>query len=815
MFLFALSAIFSLANVNSVFADNDTSAIIEISDLSQISSNLSAIYRLSDNFDATNFETISGTFTGVLDGNGHNIYGSLKNPLFEKIGEGAKVYNISFAPQKIVVENNTSIATISYSVYEESGISEQNIGLLAGVISGAEISQVKISGVSISGAVEKVVTESGEAIKLHTLKNNTNLGFLAGKALYGTQIKNCVVNNSSINVTIGETISENFNFGGLVGYIGNATVSNCIIDLYADPNGASASKVQVISDYNKTINFGVMAGYADDSKNYLFNNVAIIDQANISISQVCENVNVGSIIGNLYYELNSTNIQGFLTTFKSEYFGKKSTNNANYILLTTIDYATLNSAVFIDSSYWYDLDTYKWNYSKVWVAEAGAKYPVLQCFRNYAVSFDAEESLKSLNLEVMPEVENNDYTTIITGFLSVDSEPDGDETATLESVEYGSTIYLMAQIATEKNYDKFFYISGLQLNGKTIYDNVSGNKNADISVSVHHADENDNVYVYKIENFNANCEGVYNILLGRNTFKLNVYVYDLGNDETGSIIPGKFKTNSETNPVQEKVLEMQYGERFILNTNVTNTDYSDKASWFVFDNSAKDVFDQPIAFEPIEENANFYASKIEFTFNESSEIFKNQNEDTKTYFDMANYTEYAGEDDVVKSNFDLILVYNKRVKEVKIVFRYEDGEQIKENIANLLIDKKSDRLTWNEEEGVYYAKVAFDWGSITEYTIEIDSMDTSYEFLSWTYEIGKLAVPDDNELAGLFEVSENTEEPLVIYLELKEGTSADGGNLLWLWIVLGILGVTIVITIIIVIIKKRGGGGSSYKKYYY
>lgn len=801
IFAFACSVLFLPTN-GTALAEN--SSYIGISNIAQIT-DMSANYILTDDVIISSGTYVGGTFTGTLNGNGHTISGELSAPLFEKLGAGAVVSNIRFGSL-----SGEEIINCTHSIQENASVSEDNFGLIAKVAQNATISQIFVT----SAQIKTAVTE-GEGAKIHSLLNNTNIGFIVGKAVDGSSISNCYVQNSKINVNIGDTIATEFNFGGIVGKLENSKCSNNIVNMLEQQEQEVVSTINITTSFNKTINFGGIAGFSDYDKSYFYNNIVVFDQNSIGIPEVCETKNIGSSVGRLNYKLAQNNIEGFITTYQGLYFGNYQDSAVSYGLLVKTNYNELSSSIYQDASLWNDREENKWNFINVWVNRAGAKFPTLQCFENYAVSFDAEESLKSLNLEVMPTIENNDYGLVVASYISANMLPTDSSDSSLDAVEYGSDIYIKVKISEEKNYNKFFYIAGLQLNGKTIYDNQNGGMSSDVNVEVESFDDATSEYIYKINNFNANCEGVYNVLLGRQTYKIKVKVYDLGTQETGSLIPGKFKTNSETNPIEEKVLNMQYGERFVLSSYVTNSDYSDKVSWFIYNNSQEDVFGEPIVFTPNEDNANYYANKIDFTFNETSSIFKGETDDEKTYFSFSEYAEEADADQNVQSNYELILVYNKRVKQVKIVFRLENGDEVNQKLANLLIDDKSDRLTWNQEEGVYYAKVAFDRGNTSEYIIDIESLSTEYEFLSWSFDIGKLAGVEGDDIAGIFEISEDTEEPLTIYCDVKLSKENVGGNLLWLWIALGVAALVAIIVIIIIVVKKRSGGGSSYKKYYY
>ena len=834
--LVAIIAMFGNINANTTHAED--SSVIYISSLSEIDTSkdgLNKHYVLTQDayFDQNCGSTSSLIFTGVLDGNGHTLYQNDKvgytEPMFSSISDGAVIKNINFGglsesgsnlssggcaylADTILDSTIENVSFIDCSIRVET---EQNhIGFLAAEISNSNISNIKI--------VNSVITYQYYSCFPDGINFNINVGFIGGKITNGSKVQNCAIENSSINFKLQHSSATSFNFGGIAGVIENATISNNIVNLRkVDDYGNVMPLITFDSDFEKAINFGGIAGIVDFDKNFIYNNVILMEQQTIYLSKMLENSNIGAIFGYMMYELYLTNIEGIITTYDLHMFGGKNSDLYQYEKTVYIPYNELNSLIFTTSQNWNDLEEYKWNYKTIWMNQSNSKLPILQCFETFSASFDADESVKTLSIEQLPkqQVVSANFSRSLDGASIVGN-----------NIAYGEKIYLSISISSQNKYNRFFYVSGLELNGKLVYSNLTGKsqsgfENIKINNDIQQTEGiegPEQKCVYEISNFNANNAGKYTVILGRNTFKLKVKVFDLGNEETGSVIPGKFKTNSDTNPIEEKIIDLLYGEKYIFNTSVNNTDYSDKAFWYLFDNSQKDMYLEPLKFDPTLADYNYYSNRVEFIFNESCSLFNGDNELVNlTVFDIDNYSEVTLENESVESNYELMIVYTKRVKQINIVLKFDNEEQIKSQIGKILIATSgdniiwsADRLTWDEELGLLVAKLAFDIDSPIYYLVKLDEVDTSYVFDGWYFEMERLADVENEDYAGSFEITQYTEEPLVIYCVFKSDASNSGANLIWLWILLSVVGVAVITLIIVLIVRKRSGG-SSYKKYYY
>lgn len=781
--------------------ENQTSykSIKTINDLKSISENMSKTYILENDIiiEDDTFSTINGTFKGVLNGNGYSISG-LKTPLFDNVGINACISNLQIKDSIILIQ-------------ETESTSEKNYGFIANTISGASIFQVRLTNNSI-------LSDETDGLII----SNTNLGYIAGKAVDGAKIQNNIIENCSLNVSIGQSQASYSNIGGMVGYVGSATLSNNIVNMYSEEE----TTISIQNGFDKKVNLGGLIGDLDFDKNYIYNNVFVIDGKNISLPSETTNLNCGSIAGELSVEQQSSYLEGFISTYDCNYFGLRTSSNVNYNHLQILDYSKLEVASFTNKENWNDLEEYKWNYDTVWMNITGDKFPSLQLYNTFSVKFN---------------VSPNDQAFVPGNVVYAEFKSQEDEIITENgnNITYGSTVYLTVSVSSENYYQNFFYISALKLDRLgEVYNNETGKKSLDIELvnenkeevqPLNDEDEEDNNYLttctYAIKNFNANCSGEYSVQLGRIPYYLTVKVHDVGTEETGSIIPGKFKIDNQT-PIQEKVIELMYGKSYTIDTSLTNTDYSDKALWFIYNNEDDDLLEENL-FIPVEENANFYSNKINFTFNENCILFELEDDISDTiYFDLDSYKSKTLEDGSLSSNYELNLVYLKRVKQVIIKIMYDDKTDVLETIANLNIKNSNgkvlygdDRIVWDEELKQFTVKIAFDKGITTEYIMAINEMNAGLEFKDWYFDknmMEKLPKLEDDKLAGTFEISEETEEPLTIYCVFKADSKPTGANLVWLWITLAGIGALILIFVIIIIIRrKRGGGGSSYKKYYY
>lgn len=805
-----------------------------ISSLSEITNSVGK-YQLDGDITITS-EKIADEFCGELDGNGYSfIVQSLSSPIFDKIGAGAIIKNLSIKSNseesavtftcgtndanfggvlaKEIVGaqiSNVQVLRCQVDIKDDVLQNSLNVGVLAGKISESKISQVQIKNAVIKTFEDELVPGSEDY-----LSSNSNIGFIAG-SVTSSEITNCLLENVEMSYKFSNVVSPELNFGGMAGMAENSTFANNIINLYQGNELAVIPTIVLRSGYSETIYFGGLIGkLLFGEKTKIYNNVVLLHLQ----SFYCDNsltLIAGSVVGNLFYEPDEPYIKGFLTNYDSNYFGTLAIHD--YALLRTQPYENISCGLLRNNENWYS--ERPWNFETVWTGLNNAKSPSLQTFLTYNVYFDEEDSKNSLTLEVPPQDD-----VVDSAFTNQNAFPDFEEDAVnqLTDIKFGETVKLKVAIKESNFYKNFFLVSKLIINDIEAYDNLTQKSAEGFNITCE-IDEDGN-YVYTLNNFNANLSGNYFVKLMSKTYYLNVKVLDLSTEEGVSNIPGAFKTNRNTNAVSQQVISFSYGDEYIINTSVTNMDYSDKAYWYIFKNDSKNALGELETFNNSEnyEIANLHSNTMGWRFTEKPSENKLLNPDpddaanSKTYFNIQDYKEVELEDKTITSNYELIIVYVKQVKQVKIVLKYEGdkGEQIKTQVATLLINNKSDRLTWNEEEGVYYAKVPFYEGEETTYTIKIDEMQSGMQFLEWSYGNVKLGDVVGELYAGEFVVSDD-DDSLEIYCIFVNNLGGARSNLLWLWITLSAIGVILLAVVIILIIKrKRATGGKSYKKYYY
>lgn len=804
MFTFVMALALSFFVPKTAYAENvPNDGFTPVDSLSDLvideNNNISGNYKLESdiNVNEQGLDWSFGeyTFSGELDGNGFAMYGSFTNSLF-KIVTG-KIHSLSISKVQEI------LPLLSVSQYLTA---ELNMGFIANEISGGVVTNVKIDSAKIENA------------ETHELTSNSYIGFLAGKVSNGATIKNCVIQNCITDLKIAETQSSNFSFGAISGIIENSTMSNNIINLRNIDQNEIIPSIIFSSNYEKSLNIGGLVGVSSYGQTLIYNNVVLLETENISLTNTLESSNIGSMIGNMMLEQYLTNIDGFIST-NLEFFGARAGNVYNYSNLKVISYSEFSSSIFFDASLWNDVDKYKWDFDNIWMNVSGSKLPVLQCYNSFDISFDKEESKKSLTiLGELPKYDVVSYKI--------------NEEESAQVCDYGNDIYISVNIndmisvgdsEVYTNYDKYFYISALLLDGKLVYNNetnTSADKYSNISVEEILIPDEDGVFrltsvTYKISQVHANNKGVYSVVLGRKLFKINVVVNEVIGLNGDKLIPGKFIIGNKSS--QQSIIDLKYGDSFVISTNEVNSDYSNKAYWFVYDNMKEDVLGNKIEFSPVENNANYYGNRFEFTFDEDCFLFNVPDyAPTATIYDVNNYKEVDG-----VPNYQLVVFYTTKVKQVQIIFKDNNDNLLKMSNDDviLLINDSGDRLVYNDEEGIFEAKVAFD-KSVgenlipTTYILKLDQLDKKYNFIGWEFEIGALPIVDGDEFVGSFDVNEATEEPLIIYCVLKTNKNASVTNLLWLWITIGVVCIAAIIIVIIIVVKHKNGG-SSYKKYYY
>lgn len=817
--IFAFGLSFLTLNTKKVNADGE---ITTISSLSEIT-DMSGKYELNKGQTYT-YSASLGVFSGYLNGNGANIVfeGTACVPLFNGLGANAEVKNLTFSSNdqtKLVytfdVTSGTSygllastitnanvygiefnnIDLIIYDNNSNTSVPTLNIGFVAGQVKNSKVHQIKIENCNIL----PFQTE-GETATVIGVRPCLNLGLIAGYIANGSFIQNNLIINNNVKIVLTESQSQNFNLGGLVGLIDSGFVTNNIISTSVDYT------CEVEFDRTvKYLNFGYVAGKCNTNMFSIINNVINIKYAPL-LSLDDENAYVGILLGYMPSVVETDSITGVLTTLDAQYIGNMANQTFTY-KYKNLKYLTeetlINTNITKNNDLWNV--PYAWDFDKIW-RETNSNIPTLQIFEEYAVSFSSSESVKSLGIENLPTLQDN-ADVVISNLVA-------------DNISYGSTLTITTNITNESNFDKFFYIVGLRLNGNVIY-SMETNKSEDgFSVTSSTNDTGD--VVFEVKNINANNAGVYSVQLARKTYKIKLKVYALTVNEQ-QLVPGKVKNNMASVSNNEIVVDMKYGEKFTYETYEVNSDYAKDADWYLTyisqdqetnpdeeDYSLFNLEKELAKTDESEKLACVESSRtLSWTFSEKSVLFGygKTEEDARQYLDINNYN--YNDDDSSSKMFIAYVVFTRDVKDIEIRFKFDNDEEITEKIADVIIDDGAITVTY--KNGMYVAKIRY---GTKPHTITLRQVSTDYSFDGW-YLNSRLAGTADDEYAGTFEIQNDGDtNTVVLNAVFTKASNNKGANLLWLWITLG--GVALVaVVVIIIIVKKKNSGNSGYKKYMY
>ena len=797
MFILIISAlIFSCISVNNmkinVFAEDQFTSVNSLSEITnesgKYSLNREKVYEYSS--------SLVNNFSGEINGNGAIIrFNGLSSfvPLFNRVESGAKIYNLKFSFSNLTslttdvsttktsygvladIINNSTIYGIEFNNIEiilkdnnlELSATSINFGFLAGQINGGSINQIKINNCKVS----KFLDQTADDETYVGLRPNVNLGLIAGKLADGTLLQNNLITNNSVNVIIAESLSTNYNFGGLVGLIESGFITNNIINFTnEDVYNIELDRV------NKYLNFGFLTGKSETKDVSFINNVIIVEDTSI-LEQNEDNMNLGLLIGFMQNLISNSDINGLLSTNINQYVG----NMSNETFLNNYSNINIDNSTVIctDIEKRYDMwqGIYSWNFSNIW-RTINFDVPTLQIFEDYAISFSSLESVKSLGIENLPALANNE--DVVINNLSSNIVP------------YGDTVTITTSITNKNNYDKYFYITGLNLNGEQIYSIETQKSTEGYYIS---STENNGKVIFSVKNFIAGNSGVYSVQLARKTYKLKINVYELTvNDQP--FIPGKIKNNMASEGNKELEVDMQYGVLYTYETYEVNSDYAQSADWYLTYSSTE----EPDDFNLETATTSFNSKRsLSWTFNENCILFGNNSEDKKGYFDISEYSD--------SNIFSMYVVFTRDVKDIEVRFKFDNDEQILDKIAEVLID--GEKLTF--KNGVFTTKISY---GTKQHIIKITGLSTEYSFDGW-YINSRLTGVAGDEYAGSFEViNDGDSETIVIYAVFTNSNTKTAGSLLWLWITLGGLGVAAIVVVIIIVVKKKSGD-KSYRKYMY
>lgn len=783
----------------------------------QIEADTDGIYTFSENKSGESFKVAYGV--KEINGNGKTIYvKDLNSAIFDSLN-GVEIYNLIIkfeasdsANNQPQTQNTSSIETLTTA---SNTVTAKSI--LAENIENANIHDIKIEGINLQLPADDLEnTQKNVGILAQTITNsqirnvwikdceisgnlnyNSNVGFIAGVvsgSKSGITFKDCLIENSELNLSI-KNESGKHNFGGMCGLAENVIVQNNIINLVGNGN---EEKISIKSDFNKRINFGGIAGEVKSNQSSMYNNAVLLNASSLNLQSSLSDSYIGSMVG---YIESTINISGLVTSYNGKYVSN-ITDETGFTKMNKLSYSQIDYTVFASESYWANNAWCQWNFDGVWDISNNRKIPMLQAFETFSASFNPKESNNNLGFDVKPK------QNIILGVITKtnDSEQKEDITSELNDIAFGETLYIYFKINDEKigdnknNYDKFFYIDGLALNGTKVYD-VRNNQKLSGYEDISYDGENSK---FVINNFRPKYAGEYSIILGKNEFRFSIKTQNEGS-ELNPFYPGGVKTNYDETVKSDLTVSLYFGDKIELYSVATDLDYADDAKWYWHDIDSLNELadDELIQFDTGRKDDSDaimtgISGKYVIELNEDCALLSNASIDEHKENDLFEYYEII--------DHNLVLSFQKGVKEIKIFLKDVLGKDISGNIASISIDGKLERVNWNEENSCYIAKVPL---ASSNHIVKIEGLEAEYAFENWDFGMGDT----QTNKTGTFDNVDGFDE---IYCVLKSTKKIVSGNLTWLWIVLGVVGGIGIIVVIIIFAKKSAAKKrTSYKRYYY
>lgn len=201
----------------------------------QMASDLSGTFELTCDLDASGLSTgsyaIPGTFSGILNGNGHTIY-NLPVGLFQKLSR-ATVTDLVLEDASITVEHKGILAEAidNQSVIERVFLVDCTLRNNSNMVGG------------FTGSLTNATIRQSAAINL-TLKADNTIGGLVGQTYAGSKVEDCYVTGQlqgTRNHNLGARV------GGITGWHSGTIIQRCI------------TKVNITAP-NRTGNGGIIGG---------------------------------------------------------------------------------------------------------------------------------------------------------------------------------------------------------------------------------------------------------------------------------------------------------------------------------------------------------------------------------------------------------------------------------------------------------------------------------------------------------------------------------------------------------------------------
>lgn len=182
--------------------------ISSVEELQKIKDDLSGVYSLTADLDVSEVTTsnnviISGTFKGMLKGNGHQIIGQ-KAPLFEKLN-GATVENLKLTQGKIEQKSTDQVAALAKTA--EAGTVIKNVYVRDMTIAGRS---------SVAGMVAVLKNTTVDECSVNATVNGQKAGGFAAEILENSVVSNSYAKRTADQNEFGTTNAPQGGFAAVV-----------------------------------------------------------------------------------------------------------------------------------------------------------------------------------------------------------------------------------------------------------------------------------------------------------------------------------------------------------------------------------------------------------------------------------------------------------------------------------------------------------------------------------------------------------------------------------------------------------------------
>ena len=317
--------------------------ISSVEDLQNIKKDLSGVYSLTTDIDVSEVTTsnnviISGTFKGMLKGNGHQIIGQ-KAPLFEKLN-GATVENLKLTQGKIEQKSTDQVAALAKTA--EAGTTIKNVYVRDMTVAGRS---------SVAGMVAVLKNTTVDECSVNATINGQKAGGFAAEILENSVVSNSYAKRIADQNGFGTTNAPQGGFAAVV-------KKSQLIKNFGELSWSVVEKEEALTAVNNVGNFIGESGVGQEAPTKVEKNISFGPAAYSFAGNLTAETGLDTYTGNYEYaDLASS--QDDVTTSKLN--GK-------------IDKASADQIISKD----FYLTTLSWD-EKIWYLEdvAGGKRPRL------------------------------------------------------------------------------------------------------------------------------------------------------------------------------------------------------------------------------------------------------------------------------------------------------------------------------------------------------------------------------------------------------------------------------------------------------